>query len=373
MNGKGFVRVLEALLASGIMIISAVFIVSEQGGEVVPPSPGEITEMKQMGNDILSVLEKNRVTYEGELEEELALYIRTKDQYTLSERLNDIIPQEYGYDLDIYRIENLFVIPTEDRAVDQGGLTNGYTLGVEIINYNDIWHYKEGGYTFDLPDTCDLTATLVVVDTTNENPYSTFDYDAFYINFGGEPTSFVDNEDLPVNPVVPLQPRDFFRIYDTSNPNVHYEQNLLVSEITPDGNSVSMGLIRENIIIHLDGTGRRDDVSIMNVLYDFEARVERGRWSVFYGKNDAHGADLDGPYSIGDWMTIENYDIVVEKVDDEVIHLSLLAHRRKVLSASVPISPKDRVVCNRVLAVREGTIVNFYYISLMLGRCPREG
>lgn len=374
MNKKGFVRVLEAFLASAIMVIAATFIASEQSGTVEPPTPGETVRIKQIGNDVLAVLENNIVMYEGNEEKELALYIRTKDQYSLSERLEDIIPRDYTYKLDIYKIENLYVISTNNQAAPiAAGLTNGYIVS-GLTNYNDIWHYIEEGYTFDLPDINDRPVTILVVDSTQDETYNAFDYDAFYINFDND-TSFDYNEDLPANPTVPLKSRDFFRIYDSSIANIQYELEFLVSEITPDGNSVSVGLVNENIVMNLDGSMMIDYVSVMGEVYHFKVTYEKGRYWLYYDKNDANDADpakreYKGPYKEGDWIIIEEYDVCVDKIDDETIYLNVLAYRKRSMSVSTLIPAANLVVCNRVLAVKEGENVNFYYVRIVLGRRP---
>lgn len=375
MNKKGFVRVLEAFLASAIMVIAATFIASEQAGTVEPPTPGEIVRIKQIGNDVLAVLENNIVMYEGNEEKELALYIRTKDQYSLSERLEDIIPRDYTYKLDIYKIENLYVISTNEQAAPiPSGLTNGYIV-TGLTNYNDdIWHYSEEGYIFDLPDISDRPVTILVVDSTQDETYNAFDYDAFYINFDND-TSFDYNEDLPANPTVSLKSRDFFRIYDSSIANIQYELEFLISEITPDGNSVSVGLVNENIVMNLDGSMMIDYVSVMGEVYHFKVTYEKGRYWLYYDKNDANDADpakreYKGPYKEGDWIIIEEYDVCVDKIDDKTIYLNVLAYRKRSMSVSTLIPAANLVVCNRVLAVKEGENVNFYYVRIVLGRRP---
>ncbi|MEA1994384.1 MAG: hypothetical protein U9N35_08370 [Euryarchaeota archaeon] len=368
-------RVLEAFLASAIMVVGAMYISTEQAGTVEPPSPGEIAKMKQMGNDILSVLENNKMMYRGNKEEELALYIRTKDQYTLSERLKDIIPRSYTYEMKIYKVSNISVIPTKDEAIDMGAtLSNGYVPSAAIHNYDDIWHYIQGGYTFDLPDIDTISATVLVVDSTNSTEdHGAFDYDACHLNFDtNNSDSFMDREDLPVNPAVPLKSRDFFRIYGSAA-DVQYELEMLVSKITPDGNSVSMGLTQENIMIDLDANMKRDYVSIMNGVYHFKVQEKRGRNVLYYDRDDPNDTvpanrEYKGPYIEGEQISIESYDVGIEKITDEALYLSVFAYRKEAMSVSTLVKTANLVVCNKVLTVKEVEDTNFYYISLTLGR-----
>ncbi|MCK4637563.1 MAG: hypothetical protein KAT49_06765, partial [Methanomicrobia archaeon] len=77
-----------------------------------------------------------------------------------------------------------------------------------------------------------------------------------------------------------------------------------------------------------------------------------------------------GPYKEGDWIIIEEYDVCVDKIDDKTIYLNVLAYRKRSMSVSTLIPAANLVVCNRVLAVKEGENVNFYYVRIVLGRRP---
>ena len=364
MNKKGFMRTVEALLASVIMITAVSFIMSGGGVTFVPSPASEAIQAKDFTEDVLIILENDQIYGKGKL----AYYISNRDQYSLENELKSIILPGYAYELKIFKLDNIEVIDTSGIAGDPDNdltLTNGYKICSDMRDMNNkkIWHY----YIDDMYNISCINIPLrILLSDIDENISG---YDSVYISLDKDNdftrTEFpASGEKFQWNLLntIPLKVMDYFYITEIDT-GYSIKYKFLIGDISQDGNSVSIILdemileIKESPLEIDDLFGEKYRFTIVDNRMRIEC-FEEGEWRKLYEK-DKKEREFIGLYG---------YSGEIMKIDPDYASIKFCQYKNLIMDIKKGGKMKTSVVGNRIISVEEDNKMNFYFVSLVQGR-----
>ncbi|KYC52317.1 MAG: hypothetical protein AMQ22_00881 [Candidatus Methanofastidiosum methylothiophilum] len=372
LNNKGVMRTFEAIIASVIMILGVTFLISQSGTTYSSNPSWDVINAKNSAEDVLLILEKGRIQNEGEL----AYYIKNNDRNELNTKLDTLISNSYVYKFNVFELENSIYIQTVGEAVRSNNnpsyLTNGYLIGT-LANTKDVWHYHESGgegnYTLFLPDGGNVTFNLLIVDLDSQ----VNGYDSVYLNLESD-TDF-SSYSSKLSSRTPLKIGDSLS-FNSVRDGVSYEYTYQISNISIDGNSVSLALISERILVDFISTNSKE-VKIFDETFRFNLKDEGIVDVCDIEKKIAEPSQFSGYISNiknNTWIDLENYRAKLVSVSFNGINgfviLDLIPFKNKssVLSIESPGEMQTTITAKRIVSIWDSGKVRAFYISLTMGR-----
>ena len=365
-------RTFEAIIAAVIMILGITFLIS-QGGTTYSSNPSwDVINAKNSAEDVLVILEKGRIQNEAEL----AYYIKNNDRNNLTNKLDALISNSYVYQFNVFELENSVFIPTIGEAIrssiNPSYLTNGYLIG-SLSNNKDIWHYHESGgvgdYNLFFPNGGSVKFNLLIVDLDNQSN----GYDSVYLNL--ESDIDFSSYSSKLSSRTPLKTGDTLS-FNSVRDGVSYEYIYQISNISIDGNSISLALISERISVDFLGTNSKE-VKIFDETFRFILKDEGIVDACDIQKKISEPSQFSGYVTNiknNTWIDLESYKVKLVSVSyngtDGHIILDLIPFKNKsaILSVESPGEVQTTVTAKRILSLWDGGKVRAFYVSLTMGR-----
>ncbi|HPA49227.1 MAG TPA: hypothetical protein PLO36_03730 [Methanofastidiosum sp.] len=373
MNNKGIMRTFEAIIAAVIMILGIAFILTDTGVSFSPNPSWEVINAKNSAEDVLVVLEKGVI----EDQSEIGYYINRGDINSLDKKLQSLIPPSYVYKFNVFELENVVYIETTGDAVDNSGtLSNDYIIGTSLLNNAKIWKFHEsetgwpGIYTIYFPNGGSVNFYgILIVDQLTEIP----GYDSLYINLESETPNNFTSSSTKLSSTTPLKVGDTISFTSVSG-GAEYEYEYLISNISIDGNSISLALIGEKIKIDFLGTDSKD-VKIFDETFRFilsdNGIVDSVRIEKKIGEPDKFTSYLTDIQQ-DTWTNLGYYraNIISVSYDGSNGYLiaQLIPFKRNIISIEKPGQIETTISSKRVVSVWDSSGVRAFYVSLVMGR-----
>lgn len=375
LNNKGVMRTFEAIIASVIMILGVAFILSGSGTSFSSNPSWEVINAKNSAEDVLIILEKGIINNESEL----GYYIRNNDITSLENKLNTLIPSVYAFKFNIYELENVVYVPTQGMAINVNNsniLSNGYNVGTSLSNKNKVWHFNqsgnEGNFTIYFPNGGDVTFTLVVVDLIDEYP----GYDSVYINLENDLDFSTSSTRLAS--YTALKTGDTLSFTSVVNQNT-YEYQYQISNISRDGNSLSLALVGERLLIDFVGTSTKE-VEIFDDTYLFDIK----QIGVYYldidtkiGEPNVYN-DYLKEVKENNWIDLNSYSgknsyrakLVALSYNgtDGYAVLDIIPFKNRIIRIEDPGEIETSVSAKRIVSIWDSGQIRDFYVMLTMGR-----
>ena len=377
LNNKGVMRTFEAIIAAVIMIIGISFILTSPGATYSVNPSWEVLNAKNTAEDILVVIEKGQDSNKNLISQ----FINNPSDENIKIKLDSLIPPGYAYKFDIYSLENEIFIETFGEAVKDGqNLSNGYVVGDNVKNNSMVWKYHQseegwpGEYIFVLPNGNPITVyAILIVDIIDE----VSGYDTVYFNMEG--IDFTSSS-TKLSSSTPFRVGDTIE-FKTSVEGVTYYFTYQISNISKDGNSISLALIDETISINFDESTKI--VPIFDQYFRFELsdngnldklKVERkisepliyatyledlteNTWVFF----------LQGQKGLGykGRISLISFDDINKKGH---LVINIIPFRNNIIDIESPGYYETSVSSKRIVSISDNTGTRAYYVSLAMGR-----
>ncbi len=359
MDNKAYMRTLEAFLSAIIMIMAISFMMSEEQISYTAAPSSEVVEGKNYVYDVLAVIENSKIHGQGKL----SYYIAHRDTSSLQRDIEGYIEKEYTYQMEVYKMRSI-VVDTSSIAVTDpatGDLTNGYTITSDM-NYNDIWHYYEGGL-FDLP----ITVRMLVTDHNDEPGY-----DTLYLNFDHDDSNFTNMDtwehgdySWELYSMRELQVGDAFLIKKEVTDEYTLLYKYTVNRIAPDGKSVAFSL-------------EKVDMTLYTLPYEIDIFDWTTRFSYTDGTLTVE-LNESGEYRTlaqnlekGDFVEINRYIGYINSLSSAYLSVDFHGYKHQIMGMGRGGKVHTAVSARRIINVREGDDLDIYYVYLVRGRGESE-